>query len=205
MKRRTSRDINIFNMSMLDVICSALGAFVILILMADFNRSDAVQTVKKLQDEIRHYSKSNKELRRSAKAQEGNDEKNKELKKENAALKQKVERLESEVAQNESKDANEKQTRDQLARCEEEKRALQSQVESLKQKLGEGKGSKRDGFHTYGDWKNGASKIYLGGIQTTGSNRYGSCIEKLYTCRRTYQRQWCAGPNGVSKSGGGGK
>lgn len=32
--RRVSRDINVFNMSMLDVICSALGAFLILYLQA---------------------------------------------------------------------------------------------------------------------------------------------------------------------------
>jgi cell shape-determining protein MreC len=205
MKRRTSRDINIFNMSMLDVICSALGAFVILILMADFNRSDAVQTVKKLQDEIRHYSKSNKELRRSAKAQEGNDEKNKELKKENAALKQKVERLESEVAQNESKDANEKQTRDQLARCEEENRALKREVASLKEKVGSGKGSRRDQFTVYGRWDLRVPKVVIAGTKVTRRTRHGNCYKNLYTCKLSSRSQEiCESPTGTLGKGGGG-
>ena len=205
MKRRKSRDINVFNMSMLDVICSALGAFVILILMADFNRSDAVQTVEKLKAEIRHYSSSNKKIKKENEELEQENAQKGNVAKENQKLKKKVEDLEAEAAKNKSEKEKDAETREKLARAEEENRALKNEIEALKEKAGKGKGSQRDGFHTYGDWKNGASRIYLGGTKTTGSNRYGRCIEKLYTCRRTYENKWCAGPNGVSRSGGGGK
>lgn len=41
MRRRPNREINIFNLSMLDVICSALGAFLILYLLSSQNTSTA--------------------------------------------------------------------------------------------------------------------------------------------------------------------
>ena len=47
MKRRVSRDISIFNLSMLDVICSALGAIVILFILSDQARTEAVGELSK--------------------------------------------------------------------------------------------------------------------------------------------------------------
>ena len=173
MKKRSSREINVFNMSMLDVICCALGAFVILILMADFNRSDAVQTVKKLQDEIRHYSKANRHLRKENKGKA-------DLEKENEDLKEKV-------AQGQSGADKLKDCQEKLASAEEARSSLTAKID------------------IYGDPLSGSATVILAGRKTTGSNQWGTCIEKFYTCRRTYQRQWCAGPGGgVSRWGGGG-
>ncbi len=52
MKRRVSRDISIFNLSMLDVICSALGAIVILFILSDQARTEAVTELKKADDTV---------------------------------------------------------------------------------------------------------------------------------------------------------
>jgi hypothetical protein len=52
MKRRPSRDINIFNLSMLDVICSGMGAFLILFILASQATSDAQTQSSELQEQL---------------------------------------------------------------------------------------------------------------------------------------------------------
>jgi hypothetical protein len=125
MKRRISREINVFNMSMLDVICCALGAFVILILMADFNRSEAVQTVKKLQDEIRHYAKTSKKVRK-----ENTDlkDKNAQLEKDKAQLQGENDNLKEKLAQDGQEQGEKKDLKDKLALCEHNNEELRKKT-----------------------------------------------------------------------------
>ena len=55
--KRTNRDLNVFNMSMLDVIASALGAFLILFLITSQTSADYQQRVQTKDDQMDTLSK----------------------------------------------------------------------------------------------------------------------------------------------------
>lgn len=177
MKRRSSREINVFNMSMLDVICSALGAFIILILMADFNRSDAVQTVKRLKAEIRHTGKANRELRQ-----------------ETAELKAKNTKLAKENADQRTRRAQDGASVVELKRCQKELAKAKERRSALTEKV-----------DIYGDPLSGAPMVLLTSREKHGRNHLGPCVKIYYQCKPSTQSKLCPGQGpGINRWGGGG-
>lgn len=64
MRRRPAREIDIFNLSMLDVIASALGAFLILFIIAMQNQSRAQQQAAQTAKELEALQQAMKEVRK---------------------------------------------------------------------------------------------------------------------------------------------
>lgn len=58
MKQRPSREISVFNMSMLDVICSALGAILILFILAQHRESNAREEARRKDKQLEALQRS---------------------------------------------------------------------------------------------------------------------------------------------------
>ena len=114
MKRKRSSDINIFNMSMLDVIFSALGAILILFLIVvvelENSYDDNDELVSIIENQSAKLDQTQKELKETADSLEEVAEKLRRQKQETEDLKDEAERLRKRAndIENKNKELNKK-------------------------------------------------------------------------------------------------
>jgi len=201
MKRRVSRDISIFNLSMLDVICSALGAIVILFILSNQARTEAVGDLKKADATVSAVKANQMKARAELNA--------KYLSKIHQ-LEEKVEQLKDKVAVL-SKGARDKASlKKRLAKLQSDmkntkrdwrdKRAMQRRLAQLQQQIEQLKKRKRSsgvtGRKRYLLWFGG------GGATITGANETSRGWMIKYKCKPASGRV-CKGCGGTSMRRGG--